>query len=95
MKRIGGLRRKSRNIFKKHRRERGKLSIKRYMQRFNEGDVVRLVMEPSVNKGIYHPIFHGRTGTVKDKRGKCYEILITDRGKQKTLIVHPIHLQRM
>ncbi len=48
MKKTGGLRRKTRNLFKKHKRQ----------------------------------------------KGKCYEVLIIDRGKQKTLIVHPVHLKK-
>jgi len=94
MKKTGGLRRKTRSLFKKHKREKGKLSLKRYLQTFKQGDRVKLSLESSMHKGMYHPMFYGRTGIVKNKKGKCYEVLITDRGKQKTLIVHPVHLKR-
>ena len=30
----------------------------------------------------------------KGKKGNCYEVLIKDGGKEKTLIVHPIHLKK-
>lgn len=44
---------------------------------------------------MYFPRFHGISGLIKAKRGKCYEVEINDKGKRKTLIVHPIHLKRL
>ena len=94
MKKTGGLRRKTRSLFTKHTKDKGKLSLRKYLQTFKEGDVVKLSVEPSVQKGMYYPMFHGKKATVNCKRGKCYEVSINDRGKQKTLIVHPVHLKR-
>ncbi len=93
-KRIGGIRRKTRYKFRKEKRNRGKISITRYFQSFNIGDKVYLTAESSIHKGMYHPRFMGRTGIIKDKRGKCYEVMINDLGKEKTLIVHPVHLKK-
>lgn len=94
VKRIGGMRRKSRYKLKKEKRRRGKISITRYFQSFEIGDRVYLTAEPAVQKGMYYPTFMGKTGTIKGKRGKCYEVSINDLGKQKTLIIHPVHLKR-
>jgi len=94
VRRIGGLRRKSRYKFRKEKRQRGKVSITRYFQSFNAGDRIYLSVEPAVQKGMYYPRFMGKTGIVKGKRGRCYEITINDLGKEKTLIVHPVHLKR-
>ena len=94
VKRIGGLRRKSRYKFKKEERRKGKISMTRYFRSFNMGDKVYLSAEPAVQKGMYFPRFMGKTGIVKGKRGRCYEIAINDIGKEKTLIVHPVHLIR-
>ena len=91
--RIGGFRRKTRYKFKKSRNERGKISVSRFMQQFKTGQKVHLIVEPSYHKGVYHPRFLGKTGTIKAARGKCYEVLINDKGKEKTLIVHPVHLK--
>lgn len=93
MKRIGGLRRKTRHKLTKPIRRKGKVSISRFMQRFEAGNRVHLIMEPSITKGMYHPRFMGKTGVVKCSRGKCYEVSITDKGKEKILIVHPVHLK--
>ncbi len=94
VKRIGGLRRKTRYKFSKEKRAKGKISITNYFQTFNPGDRVNLSVEPAVQKGMYFPRFMGKSGIIKGKRGKCYEITINDIGKDKTLIVHPVHLRR-
>ena len=91
----GGLRRKSRYKFKKERRRKGKISVSRFMQTFNKGQKVHLSIEPSIHKGIYHSRFIGQTGVVKGVRGRCYEVVINDKGKEKLLIVHPVHLKMM
>jgi len=93
MNRIGGLRRKSRHKFTKERREKGKLSISRIMQKFDAGQRVHLTIEPSFHKGLYHSRFIGKTGTIKAERGKCYEVTIQDGGKEKVLLIHPVHLK--
>ncbi len=94
VKRIGGIRRKTRYKFRKEKRSRGKISITRYLQSFNIGDKVYRTVESAVQKGMYHPRFMGRNGIIKGKRGRCYEVTINDLGKEKTLIVHPIHLKK-
>ncbi|HLG24412.1 MAG TPA: 50S ribosomal protein L21e [Candidatus Nanoarchaeia archaeon] len=93
-KRIGGLRRKTRYQFTKERRRKGKISFTNYLQSFNPGDRVCLSVEPAVQKGMYHPRFLGKSGIVKAKQGKCYQVIIKDIQKQKVLVVHPVHLRR-
>ena len=92
-KRIGGMRRKTRYKFTKERRAKGKISLTRYFQIFNAGDRVALIVEPAVQKGMYDPAFSGKSGTILGKRGRCYEVLIKDINKEKTLIVHPVHMK--
>jgi large subunit ribosomal protein L21e len=94
VKRIGGFRRKTRYKFRKEKRTRGKISVTKYLQSFKVGDRVYLGAEPAVQKGMYMPRFVGKTGVIKSKRGRCYEVSINDMGKEKTLIVHPVHLNR-
>jgi len=94
-KRIGGLRRKTRYKLSKRTKDKGKLSLTKYFQTFKEGDKVILKAEPLVQKGMYHPNYYGKVGTVKKKQGKCYEVAIKDRSKQKVLIVHPAHLKKV
>lgn len=88
-----GSRKKTRHELQKHKREKGKLSISRYFQKFKDGDRVVLKIDPSVKKGVFHPRFHGKDGVIKGKKGRCYEVLIKDFKKQKTILVHPVHIR--
>ncbi len=94
VQRIGSFRRKSRGKLTKHFRGRGKVSLTKYFQKFSPGDKVVLDAEPAVHKGMYFPRFHGRNGVVVSQIGRCYNVKITDISKEKTLIVHPVHLKR-
>lgn len=89
---MGGSRRKTRNKLRKRPRTKGKISIANYLQTFKAGEKVCLNAEPAVQKGMYHPRFHGKIGEIKGKRGKCYEVVIKDGSKEKILVVHPVHL---
>jgi len=95
MKRIGKTRRKTRSKFKKSFRQRGKISLANYFQLFNVGDKVTLAVEPSIQKGMYNPKYLGKTGIIKRKNGRCYEVTVQDHKKEKSLIVHPVHLKRL
>ncbi len=94
VKRTGGFRYKTRQKLRKLIRTRGKISIRNYFQKFNINDRVQLTAEPSIHKGMYHPRFHGKSGIVMGKQGNCYKILVKDGSKDKTFIIHPIHLKR-
>ena len=93
--RKGGNRRKSRAKFRRNIRDRGKVSIRKYLQSFKAGDKVYLKANPSVHKALYFPRFHGNKGTIKYKRGECYIVEIKDKNKIKNLIVHPVHLTKI
>jgi len=95
VKRIGSSRRKTRQIFRKHKRRKGKISFTRYFQSFNIGDIVVLNAEPAVQKGMYYHRFHGKAAVVTAKKGRCYVVTIKDRQKEKALIVHPVHLKKL
>ena len=93
MQRIGGSRRKSRYKFRKEVRNKGKISVSRFMQRFDPGQTVYLTVESAYQKGMYHTRFMGKTGIIKSAQGRCYKVIINDHGKDKLLIVHPVHLK--
>lgn len=95
MARKGGPRRKNKFLFTKSSKDKGKVSIRRHLAEFAQGEQVALVVEPSMHAGMYHPRFIGRTGTIKAKTGSCYEVKITDINKDKVLIVHPVHLKKL
>ncbi len=94
MQRVGGFRRKTRRKLSKKVRQKGKFSLRRFFQRMSEGDRVYLVAEPSVQKGMYFPRFHGKSGIIDGKQGSNYFVKIKDGNKEKRVLVHPVHLKK-
>jgi len=95
VQRIGGFRRKTKHKLSKKVRERGKMSISRYFDNYIAGERVVLVAQPSYQKGMYFPRFHGKTGIIAKKQGNCYLVKINDINKPKIVLVHPVHLKRI
>ena len=99
MRRIGGARRKTRCKLTKSVRQRGKLSLRQYFKVFNEGDKVVLVNNPTYQDGMFFRRFYGSIGTVvkklSEKRDTCYHVSIKDHGKEKIVIVHPMHMKKV
>jgi large subunit ribosomal protein L21e len=93
--RMDGFRKRTRHKFKKAQSTKGKVSIKKFLQKLEIGDKAALNVEPAYQKGMYRPKFMGKIGTVTSIKGKCYEVEISDSGKKKKLIVHPIHLTKV
>ncbi len=86
-----GMRRKTR---KKLRGTEGNI-ITKAMQRFSEGDIVCIDIDPRVQKGMPHPRFQGLTGRIKGAMGSSYMVEIRDGGKKKALIARPEHLKAL
>lgn len=94
-KRKGGSRAGTRRLFRKTPRTRGKISLTKFFMPYKVGDRAVLAAEPAVQKNLYHQRFHGKSGTITGKRGDCYELRIVDGGKQKLIIVHPVHMKKL
>jgi large subunit ribosomal protein L21e len=92
--RIGGSRRKTRHIFQNTVREKGKLSIRRFLQSLEIGERVTLKAQPTYQNGLYFRRYHGKNGIVIGKQGDCYKVEIKDFNATKTVIVHPAHIKR-
>lgn len=85
-----GMRNKTR---KKLTKDSGKEGvIDRFLQDFDDGESVRIEIDPAVQDGMPHPRFDGRTGTVEEQRGSSYVVTVPDGGKTKTFTAHPAHL---
>ena len=81
-------------VRKKKIREKGKLQLSKYFQELNNGDLVAIVKEPSVQAKFPERI-QGRTGIVEGKRGMSYIIKIKDQEKEKKFLIAPIHLKKI
>lgn len=95
VQRKGGFRRGTRYKFQKERRDKGKVSFRRFLQSFNVGDKVKMLAEPAYQKGMYYPRFHGKIGEIKGAQGECYKVMIHDHAQEKLIIVHPVHLRKI
>jgi large subunit ribosomal protein L21e len=81
-------------IKRKGQRTHGKIPLSRYFQEFKIGDKVAVVRELSVNPKFPESL-QGRSGTIMNKRGRYYIVDIKDLNKQKSYIIHPVHLKKL
>jgi large subunit ribosomal protein L21e len=88
-----GPRKKTRYKFKKDQRKRGILPVTSLIQKYEVGQKVHVVCEPSVQKGMPHRRFHGKTGTVIGQRGRAWLLSIRDGDSEKVVIARPQHLK--
>ena len=93
MERSRGSRSKTRQKLRKDVRSRGVLPVSRIIQKFDIGDRVCIVIEPSIQKGQPHPRFHGKTGIILEKRGRSYVVGIKDGNAEKKVISSTVHLR--
>lgn len=89
-----GFLRRSRNILKGNPRDRGKISIRRYTQKFEIGEIAAIDIDVRY-RNIPYPKFNGKIGRIKGKQGRAYYITINDNGRYKDILVPPEHLQKI
>jgi large subunit ribosomal protein L21e len=88
-----GPRKKTRYKFKKELRRRGLPPVTSVIQKFEVGQNVHIVCEPSIQKGMPHRRFHGKTGKVVGQRGRAWVLAISDGNAEKIVIARPQHLK--
>jgi len=88
-----GLRRKTRALLRKGPRNRGKSSLSRVLYEYKPGDKVVIDIDPSIHKGMPHRRYQGKVGIVVAKRGRAYEVSVTQGDAVKEIIVRPEHLK--
>ena len=81
-------------VRRKNIRLRGKVSLSKYFQKFEENDSVAVKREISINASFPKRL-QGRTGVVKGKKGKAYIIKLKDQAKEKEFLIQPIHLKKI
>ncbi len=79
---------------KKKLRDKGKIELSLYFQEFKEGEKVAVKIEPSLNFSFPERM-QGRTGSIKEKRGRAYIVKIKDQDKEKRFLIEPIHLKKI
>jgi large subunit ribosomal protein L21e len=93
MKKSKGYRRGTRKLAKKPTREKGKPKIGKLLVEHEIGSHVIIKIDSSVQKSIPHRRFHGKIGTVLDKRGRGYVVRVPQGEMMKDIIVRSEHLE--
>jgi large subunit ribosomal protein L21e len=88
-----GYRSRTRTLFRKKPREKGKVGLSRLLKTYNPGDKVTIMIDSSVHKGMPHRRYHGRVGIVKARRGRSYVIEVAEGRQTHTLIARPEHIK--
>jgi large subunit ribosomal protein L21e len=93
VRRSKGYRSRTRTLFRKNPRERGKVGLSRLLRIYNPGDKVKIRIDSSVHKGMPHRRYQGRVGIVKARRGRSYIIEVAEGRQTRTLIARPEHIE--
>ena len=83
----------TRSLLRKPTREKGKLNISKILQTYAVGSQVIIKMDSSVQKSMPHKRFHGKIGTIKEKRGRGYVISVPQGNSIKDIIVRSEHIE--
>lgn len=89
-----GYRNKCRQRHRKNVRDRGLGSIEKYLIDYEINDKVDVITDSSQHRrGMPHRRFHGKTGTIIEKRGRCFLVEVKLGNSKKTLIIGREHLR--
>ncbi len=88
-----GERRCTRYKLKKTIRERGISPVIKVIQKFDEGQMVHIDIDPSVQKGMPNAKFQGSTGKVIGQRGRAYLLQVRSGNATKEVLSLPQHLK--
>ncbi len=83
----------TRSLLRKPTRQKGKPNIGKILQEYALGSQVIIKMNSSVQKSMPHKRFHGKIGTIKEKRGRGYVVSVPQGNMVKDIIVRSEHLE--
>jgi len=93
MRRSKGYRSAARRVLTKKPREHGKMRLSKLLHEYQPGSQVVVKIDSAVQKGMPHRRFHGKVGTVIEKRGRSYVVSVSQGDAVKEIIVRPEHLE--
>jgi large subunit ribosomal protein L21e len=83
----------ARHLLTKKPREKGKPNLGKLLVNYEVGSQVIIKMDSSVQKSLPHKRFHGKVGTVIEKRGRGYVVSVANGDAIKQIIVRSEHLE--
>ena len=93
MRRSKGYYTGARRFLTKKPREKGKPKLGKLLIDYEAGSQVIIKMDSSVQKSLPHKRFHGKIGTVLEKRGRGYVVSVANGDAVKKIIVRSEHLE--
>jgi len=69
------------------------MRLSKLLYEYQPGARVVVKIDPSVHKGMPHRRYHGKIGTVIDKRGRSYILSVTQGEAVKEIIVRSEHIE--
>jgi large subunit ribosomal protein L21e len=84
---------RARGVLTKKPREKGKPKLGKLLIEYAPGSQVIIKMDSSVQKSLPHKRFHGKVGTVLEKRGRGYVVSVSKGDAVKKIIVRSEHLE--
>ena len=92
-KKARGKRGKSRSKLRK--RKKDILTVNKLLTSSNEDDRVQIDIEPAMHSAMPSHKLQGLCGIVEGKEGKNCKITVKLGGKEKHLVVNPVHLKKL
>jgi large subunit ribosomal protein L21e len=83
----------ARRLLTKKPREKGKPNLGKLLANYEVGSQVIIKMDSSVQKSLPHKRFHGKVGTIIEKRGRGYVVSVAKGDVTKQIIVRSEHLE--
>jgi large subunit ribosomal protein L21e len=93
MKKSKGFRAGARRLLTKEPRARGKMKLSKLLYEYQPGTQVVIKIDSAVHKGMPHKRYHGRVGTVLNKRGRSYMVTVSQGDAMREIVVRPEHLE--
>ncbi|AFN83024.1 60S ribosomal protein L21 [Encephalitozoon romaleae SJ-2008] len=81
-----GYRRGTRSLFSQDHRKHGVPHVSKYLEKYEIGDMVDILVNPAIMKGMPHKYYHGRTGRVYDVKPRSVNIALYKRVRGKYVI---------
>ncbi|KAG5459856.1 MAG: ribosomal protein L21e-domain-containing protein [Olpidium bornovanus] len=74
-----GLRARTRHMFAQKFRQHGPVKLSTYLKTYKVGDIVDIKANASIQKGMPHKFYHGRTGVVYNVTKSAVGVIVNKR----------------
>ena len=80
-----GYKARTRHLFSKAFRQHGPVHLSKIMQTYRKGDIVDVIADGSIHKGMPHKFYHGKTGRVFDVNQHAVGVVVNKQVRGKLL----------